>query len=267
VTRIVGIVLVRDEDLFVEQAVRNVLDFCDQIFLCDHRSADRTPEILARLAAGHPDKLRLCPVSDPSESHDLIAPLAGQPIWIFGVDGDELYDPDGLRAFRPRLLAGEFDHWWLIRSNALHTVELTEGRASGYMAPPAPSMVKLHNFALIKSWDGPHPERLHGKEGLRFKPGREERKLDLGRLEHWDTAQLRALHVCFLRRSSLEEEPGQRVTIRDRQGPARLAVRLARRMLRRGPHPMWKENYRVGELVSVRATPFFGREGAPRETP
>jgi hypothetical protein len=26
--RIVGIVLVRDEDVFVERAVRNVLDFC-----------------------------------------------------------------------------------------------------------------------------------------------------------------------------------------------------------------------------------------------
>jgi hypothetical protein len=266
-TRIVGIVLVKNEDLFVEQAVRNVVDFCDELILADNGSTDGTGAILARLAAHHPDKVRLRPVTLPSESHDLIAPLAGQDVWVFGVDGDELYDPDGLRAFRPRLLAGEFDDSWLIRSNALHIVELTEGRASGYMAPPAPSMVKLHNFALIESWDGPHPERLHGNEGLRFKPGREERKLDLGRVELWETAQLRALHVCFLRRSSLEAEPGQRVTIRDRQAPARLPLRLARRVLRRGPHPIWKENYRVGELVSVPATPFLGTGGAPRGTP
>ena len=267
VTRIVGIVLVRDEDLFVEKAVCNVLDFCDQIFLCDHRSRDRTPQILACLAARHPHKVRLCPVEHPSESHDVIAPLAGENAWVFGVDGDEMYDPAGLRAFRPRLLGGEFDDWWLIRSNALHTVELAEGRARGYMAPPAPSMVKLHNFSLIESWSGPHPERLHGKEGLRFKPGREERKLDLGRVESWDTAQLRALHLCFLRRSSREKEPGRRATIRDQQAPARLPVRLGRRLVGRAARPDWKENYRVGELVSVSATPFFGPEAGRRETP
>jgi len=267
VARIVGIVLVKNEDLFVEQAVRNVVDFCDELLLADNGSTDGTGAILARLAAEHPSKVRLTPVRRPSESHDLIAPLAGQDVWVFGVDGDELYDPHGLRAFRPRLLGGEFDDWWLIRSNALHTVELAEGRARGYMAPPAPSMVKLHNFALIESWDGPHPERLHGREGLRFKPGREERKLELATLEPWDRAQLRALHVCFLRRSSREKEPGRRATIRDRQAPARLPVRLGRRLVGREARPEWKENYRVGELVSVSATPFFGPEAGRRETP
>src|SRR5207247_5010585 len=91
--RIVGITLVRDEDLFVEQAVRNVLDFCDQALLVDHRSRDRTGEILAALAAEHPDRVGLHTVDDPSASHDLIAPLAGEDGWVFGVDGAELYDP------------------------------------------------------------------------------------------------------------------------------------------------------------------------------
>ncbi len=30
--QIIGIVLVRNEDLFVRQAVENILDFCDRIF-------------------------------------------------------------------------------------------------------------------------------------------------------------------------------------------------------------------------------------------
>ena len=39
---IVGIVLVRNEDVFVEQAIRNVAAFCDRIHVADHVSTDRT---------------------------------------------------------------------------------------------------------------------------------------------------------------------------------------------------------------------------------
>ena len=46
----VGIVLVHNEDVFVERAIRNVAAFCDRIYAVDHLSNDRTPEILRRLA-------------------------------------------------------------------------------------------------------------------------------------------------------------------------------------------------------------------------
>jgi glycosyltransferase involved in cell wall biosynthesis len=260
--RIVGITLVRDEDLFVEQAVRNVLDFCDELILVDHRSRDGTHAILARLAAEHPDRVSLHSVDHPSVSHDLIAPYAGEEVWVLAVDGDELYDPEGLRAFRPRLLGGELDDWWLVRSNALHAVELDEERrvARGYLSPPAPSMVKLHNFALIESWDGHHPERLHGTEGLRFKPGREGRKLELEKQVGWDESPLRCLHLCFLRRSTRERKARARVNIPDLNAPRRLPRRLAyRARVALGlEQSSWKlEHYRQGELVTVDAAPFF----------
>jgi hypothetical protein len=257
VTRIVGIGLFRDEDRFVERAVRNVLGFCDELVLCDHRSRDRTPEILAGLAAAHP-QIHVHRVDDASESHDLIAPLAGDDVWVLAIDGDELYDPARLRAFRPRLLGGELDDWWLIRSNALHAVELDEQRqmARGYMSPPAPSMVKLHNFALIESWDGRHAERLHGTDGLRFKPGREARKLELGRRYSWDESPLRCLHVCFLSRSSRDRDGRARPNIRDRNEPARLPLRAWRQL--RGGSADWKlEHYREGPLQEVSAAPFL----------
>jgi hypothetical protein len=261
--RIVGITLVRDEDLFVERAVRNVLDFCDELILVDHRSRDRTPQILEGIAAERPDRVRFHRVEDPALSHDLVAPYAGEDVWVFAVDGDELYDPAGLGAFKPRLLDGEFDGWWLIRSNALHTVELDaqRRRARGYLSPPAPSMVKLHNFALIESWDGRHPERLHGSEGLRFKPGCEPRKLELGRTAAWDESPLRCLHVCFLRRSSRERRGGARVNIPDRNAPRRLPKRIWFRLrIAAGVgRSEWKQtHYRTGELVDVDAAPFLG---------
>jgi hypothetical protein len=240
-----------------------VLDFCDELLLVDHRSRDATHTILAELAAEHPERVQLHTVDDPAASHDLIAPYAGQRVWVLAVDGDELYDPERLATFRPRLLDGEFDDWWLIRSNALHVVELDGERqlARGYISPPAPSMVKLHNFGLIESWEGKHPERLHGTDGLRFRPGREARKLELGKQLTWDESPLRCLHVCFLRRSSREHEARARVNIPDLNAPRRLPARLwyrARVALGR-EQSAWKlEHYRQGEVVTVDARPFFG---------
>ena len=49
-TQIVGSVLVRNEDVFVEQSIRNVVAFCDRIHAVDHVSTDRTWEILRSLA-------------------------------------------------------------------------------------------------------------------------------------------------------------------------------------------------------------------------
>jgi glycosyltransferase involved in cell wall biosynthesis len=263
-TRILGISLVRDEDRFVERVIRNVFGFCDELILVDHRSRDRTPEILERLATESPVPTSVHRLNDPRRSHALIAGYAGANVWVFGVDGDELYDPEGLRRLRPRLLEGEFDDWWLIRSNALHVVELDEGTltARGYMAPPAPSMVKLHNFSLIESWDGIHPQRLHGTEGLRFKPGREARKLELGKQYSWDDSPLRCLHVCFLRRSSRDRREGARPNIGDRTAPARLPRRAWRRV--RGGAPRWKlEHYREGPLHVVSTEPFLPVTSSP----
>jgi glycosyltransferase involved in cell wall biosynthesis len=269
--RIVGISLVRDEDLFVEQALRNVLDFCDELILVDHRSRDGTGAIFAQLSAEHPGRVTVHSVKDPSSSHDLVASLAGEPVWVFAVDGDELYDPERLREFRPLLLSGEFDEWWLIRANALHTLELDDDRrtARGYLAPPAPSMVKLHNFALIESWGGRHTERLHGTEGLRFKPGNEPRKLELHKLYGWDDSPLRCLHLCFLRRSTRERKARARVNIPDlnipRRAPQRLLYR-ARASLGLAQSAFKLEHYRQGDLVSVDASPFFqlAREAPPQ---
>ena len=263
-TRVVGIVLVRNEDLFVEQAVRNVLDFCDEILLCDNDSQDGTLPILERIAAERPDKVTLHRIRHPSVSHDLIAPRAGEPVWAFAVDGDELYDPNGLTAFRPRLLAGELDDWWLIRSNMLHAIDLDRpgGKARGYLAPPAPSMVKLYNLALIERWDGFHHHRLDGAHGLVFKPGREARKLELGRQHDWESSPLRCLHVCFLERSTLDRRPGARPNVRERHGAARMPRRAWRRVRERLGLPeqsAWKlERYRQGPIVEVDARPFIG---------
>src|SRR5689334_12475308 len=104
--RIVGLMLARDEDIWAERAVRSVVEFCDELILCDHRSRDRTPTILQELAAEFPH-VSYTRIRDPKESHDLVKHLAGSNTWLFSADADEIYDRDRLRGFRDRLLAGE----------------------------------------------------------------------------------------------------------------------------------------------------------------
>src|SRR4051812_27356846 len=104
--------LVRDEDRFVEWAIRSTIDFCDEFLVCDHESQDETPVILAQLANEFGPKLRVRRCRDSGESHRMIQAYAGTQTWVFGVDGDEIYDRAGLRRFRGRLESGEFDRWW-----------------------------------------------------------------------------------------------------------------------------------------------------------
>src|SRR2546423_14186640 len=173
--------MVRDEDLWVEQALRNALEACDEVIVLEHRSIDRTPEILDRLAAERP-AVRLHRIGAPRESHDFVAGYAGEAVWIAGFDGDQLFDPAGLRAVRTRILDGELDGFWSVAGRGLNCVEVDPqaGKARGYHAPPSRGTPKLLNFAAIDAWEGPTPERLHGGT-IRFRPGHDRDRRSDGR--------------------------------------------------------------------------------------
>lgn len=261
--QIIGIVLVRNEDLFVRQAVENVLEFCDRIFLVDNGSTDGTSGLLVTLASRHPAKLSYHRIAHPSESHELIKPFAGGDHWVFGVDGDEIYDPARLAQFRPRLLGGEFARHWMVLGNVLHCSELDPAgrRAAGHLSPPSRSITKLYNFAAIDAWDGDTVERLHGGE-VRFREGfGHDAKRNLERESTWEDAPLRCLHLCFIRRSSADpKKPAARENIMElhRGGVRGTLRRLANRLLRRKNPSRWKqERYCRGPIVSTDIRPFF----------
>ncbi|HRJ71599.1 MAG TPA: glycosyltransferase family 2 protein [Terrimicrobiaceae bacterium] len=211
--RIVGIVLVRNEDVFIERAVRNAAAFCDEWILTDHESRDGTAAVLRRLAAELPSAA-FHPLRHASESHALIQKFAGTPSWIFAVDGDEIYDPEGLARLRGRILAGEFDRYWMILGNVLNMTDLAADRqtATGHLSPPCRSMTKLYHFGAISAWDGYTPERLHGGK-ITFRPGysNNDRRM-LHEEVAWEDSDFRCLHACFLQRSSLD--PAQPQTTR-----------------------------------------------------
>jgi len=135
---------------------------------------------------------------------------------MFAVDGDEIYDPAGLAAFRPRLLAGDYDAYWRVHRQRPELLGIDEaaGRAAGHLAPPSRSITKLYNFDAITRWEGVTEERLHGGR-ITFKPGfGEASERRLHDEVAWDHAQFRCLHVCFLPRSGTDKATGAALTTR-----------------------------------------------------
>jgi len=254
--------LVRDEDLFLEWAIRNVIEFCDRLIVANHGSRDDTGTILFRLSR-ECRHLDVFDITCPTESHDLIAGYAGTPTWIFAVDGDEIYDPDGLARLRPRLINGEFDAWWQVFGNVLNCTEIdcNGAGAVGYLAPPCRSMTKLFNFNAIDAWTGDCPERLHGGE-VRYRAGYlHAPRRNLHEEVDWDESDYRCLHACFMRRSSLDDinEPG-RANIMEKiaaeQSGWWQAMRRRVGALNSGNAGYKREKYMRGALVEKDITAF-----------
>jgi hypothetical protein len=258
--RIVGIALVRDEDVFVEQAVRNAAGFCDELQLYDHQSRDDTTRILERLAAELPHTT-FERIDDPAVTHDRLRPYLATDTWVFGVDGDELYHPGSLKIMRERMESGEFEDYFFIKGMQLHcrAIDHDAGTGTGWLAPPSRSTTKLYNFEPLSGWEGRPPERLMGSGGRFAREVVETRWL---RDEHpWDEAPMRCLHVCFLRRSSRQREGHiARMSYEERIADGRRAQlrRRVQELAGRPPESWWKLNkYRQGPETTVSIAGFF----------
>jgi hypothetical protein len=267
-TQIVGSVLVRNEDVFVEQAIRNVAAFCDRIHVVDHLSDDSTWKIVQSLAREfeHVDAER---ARKSAVAHRLLAPYAGTPTWVFGVDGDELYDPQGLARLRAELLDGAHADVFRLKAHVLNcdVLERAARTASGWLAPPSRPVTKLFNFGAVESWPE-SPDPLQSGDVV-FRPGYHwEARRDLAEATTWESDPLRCLHLCFLRRSSRDAELATRKNLDESRRFDRGVLGSLRRLVR-PPRPAahiaelerqgkdWKrEWYARGERVTVDATPF-----------
>ena len=263
--RVVGIVLLHDEDVFAERVIRNVAAFCDRVHVADHASTDGTWRIVSGLA-DELDNVDAVRISHAARSHDLVLPYVGTDTWVLSPDGDELFDPDGLQRLRGELDRGGYRESFRLFPAMLHCVELDTGAmsATGYLAPPALSGPKLFNFAALESWDRVYRERLHEGEPV-FRNGWEwtsVSRLDEGYA--WEENPFRCLHTCFLRRSSRDAADGKRARLniaeantyrRDLRG--RLARLVRRGGAAGGPAPWKLEKYRRGPLVTKDARPFL----------
>lgn len=260
--RIVGICLVRNEDLHIRRVIGNVLDFCDELIVLDNRSTDDTSSILADLAATH-SKIRLHEVDDPLRTHAFVEPYAGTRTWVFKVDADEIYDPARLRAFRTELLTGSYREYFRLDGPSLNCISLDTDRkqATGYLSPPSKIAPNLYNFDAIESWTEPRNERLHGHNAV-YRPGYDYFTSTVICGEHgWDDSTFRCLHLTFVRRSSLDRSDSvSRPNPQESTGVFRKALNLVRnlRVGTIGFESSYKNRkYAKGPLVTKDISAFF----------
>jgi Glycosyl transferase family 2 len=267
-TQIVGSVLVRNEDIFVERAIRNVAEFCDRIHAVDHVSTDRTWDILRGLAH-ELDHLDICRSRNSADAHRLLAPYARTKTWVIGVDGDELYDPQGLARLRTQLLDGAHADAFRVKAHVLNCDELDEaaGAAWGWLAPPSRPITKLFNFGAVVSWpESPEPlqtGQVAFREGYQW-----ESRRNLADETTWEADPLRCLHLCFLRRSSLDIAGTPRKNLDESREFDRSLVGRLKRLVRKPARATyivelerqgkdWKrEWYARGDRVRVDVRPF-----------
>ncbi len=268
----VGVFLVRNEDVFVDRAIRNVSDFCDRIFVVDHMSTDGTPELL-HVLAGELEHVSVRRSRDAADSHRAIEPFAGTETWVLGVDGDELYDPGALARLRTDLEAGAHADVFRLKGHVLNCDHLdrAKGLATGYIAPPSRPVTKLFNMAAVESWTG-CLERLHDGAAA-FRPGFDwDCMRYLSADSDWESDPLRMLHMCFLARSSRDADTAPRKGLPEtgawRRGWRGSLDRVRRRRTldprikeynRSGSS--WKQEwYARGPRVTLDARPFVGRD-------
>ena len=192
--QIVGSVQVRNEDVYIEQAVLNILDFYDKIIITNHQSSVHTFEIFKHLADAHP-KIELKSIQPPREA--AIEPYFDMNTWIFGLDGDEMYDPQGLASMQKHLLEGAFSKDYCIFGNELNVTSLD-------LALRSRSIANLYKFSMSESWNN-CPERLLGND-LTFKEGfnADLRRYLLIELD-LEESHFRCLHMSFMKRSTAQK--------------------------------------------------------------
>jgi len=252
--RIIGISLVKDEERYVDRALRNALALCDEIFVLDNESDDGTPEVLAMLTTEFPGRIHARHVHNLLATHDVVQPFVGAYAWVFGVDGDEVYDPVGLAKLRAEILSGRYQDAWMIRANFLHCCELRGDTAVGWLAPPSKDPSKLYNFSRLEAWPVTNRALFLGVDDVRLTGGERywARQHTLNQEHDWHESHYRCLHLKFVRRSSVDVHDPLSHPRQNNDDVTYLAAK--------GQGMNRRACYRRGPLATVDSAPFLHPE-------
>ena len=262
-SQVIGISLIKNEDIFINQAIKNIVEFCDKVIILNNLSTDNTWREIEKLQSKF-SNIEAHQLMDYRLSHNYIAGYAGTKTWVFGLDGDEIYDPARLKIFRNQILAGEFDNYWAIFGNVVNctNIDWKNNKAEGYPSPPSRSMTKLYNFSALEMWES-NCQRLHGGNKIFRQDYNEILRYSLNSEISWKKSPFRCLHLCFVQRSSIEKNSNyNRLNINERP---RWLIQLDKMgfgwfidaVIQYFPS-QWKNNkYRSGDIVKVDISPFF----------
>ena len=244
--KILGITLVKNEDLYIRQALLNSLDFCDEIIVLDNNSTDNTWDIVSQLSEEH-SHVSARRWADPMNSGIVLQPYVGKDYWVLGLDGDELYSPHDLAKLRSKILNGDYSNFSSIKGHAIHCVDidLESKTVKGFTCPPSRTMTKLYNFSILSQWF--QDERLHGPPPS-FKAGYSNEILRIDETISWNESFFKCVHAAFVPRSSRDIDGSPRFPPHNSNsmGNVRLQFKL--------------EKYRRGEISKIEVPDFFDED-------
>jgi len=199
--KIIGILLFKNEDIFLKKCINSVIDFVDKLILLDNYSTDNSIKIIKEISKVNKEKIYYKKIKKISESHKFIQNYAGKKVWIMKIDADEIYDKKKLKSFKKNIYRGHLDNYWIIKASMLNILnyDLKTKKASGFFSPPSQNSSQIYNFYLIKYWRNCRIERLHYGQ-IKFK------KQNYNKIyieKNWNNASFRCLHFCFEKRSSI----------------------------------------------------------------
>lgn len=240
---VVAAMMVKNEDIFIGQAIRNIKQGIDRLIVIDTGSIDHTLEMVELETQGLQTEIHRN--VDLLNTHGYVEQFCNTDTWVFGVDGDEIYHPD-IVPFLDDLRSGLYEDHYLIRGHYFHAEMITGDKALGYFGPPSEYPTKLYNFRNISRWKDDHSRILFQVKN-RTKTG------DIKEIgAPWDLWPVKCLHMRFFKRSSIEKDTiGKRLTgddvtgngsRRDRGGVDNYNLRL---------------KYQRGELCTINITEFF----------
>jgi hypothetical protein len=235
--KVVSVSLVKNEDLWIRHALISAAPICDEFLILDNMSDDSTKlevdSAMDYLGIDN-DQYRYIQVKDPTDTNQYLQEYCGTNTWIFGVDGDEVYDPKGLDLLRKTIDSNLLNDYHRIQGHAINVCKIDGPFLQGYLAPPARTITKLYNFNHYEHL--PRGERLHGE--MKRYPNK-ELILDLFARTTFDDSIFRCAHMCFIKRST-------RDTHVPRSAPPGHGG------------PQYKvQNYQKGELASAYISDFF----------
>lgn len=260
-TEIIGLCVIQNEDIHIRYVFDNILDFCDKIIILDNLSTDGTLSICQSYVTRYPDKFVLKTIEDTRDTLSFIQEYVGKDYWLFVVDGDEIYDPSGLKQLKETLVAGSYSSYSEIRGYFLHVfdLKLSKKRAVGYMGPPSKEVTKLINLSVMKRWKADGVRTLIHPSPTYIDRYQARAKF-LYRKKSWEDCILRCLHVRFLRRS-FQEKDSSKKNLRYfgiRLNPSEKHSRKTKQKMREYKKMLnYREKFRVGEPVKVNVSSFF----------
>jgi len=238
-TPIIGVILAKNEDLSIEHVIRGIEHFVDDIIMIDNGSTDGTVDLAKRCGVSPVHE------TDLLNTHSYVEGFVGKDMWVFGVDGDEIFDPSGLEVLHEQMKSGMYDLAYQVQGWYLHATELDLKRksAKGYLGPPSHTPTKLYQMSNISRWPNTHKDVLF-HVGTRVVKGVKMRVVP----DTWEGNPLRCIHTRFIRRSSREPEE----TVGVRLGPGHeVGRRVKSSMKGTEANKNFRYNYRRGKIREV----------------